>query len=663
MYFTNVELHNYGIYNGTHKMPLSNNINQRNITLIGGLNGRGKTTFHDAVLLALYGKQALGYIQEKTRSYEKFLTEHINKHATDDTTYVSVSMVLDDGTPVTVTRSWSLLPNEKLNQEISVEKNGEPDSHLGENWTYYIEEILPFGIARFFFFNNEKITQLANDSSFEQIKSSIKTALGIATIDRAIDHTDEVIRRKTKAIDAFQNSELNQSYQEINRQIDDLNERISKQIEEANDLEWKWQVKNAAAEAKEKEFWASGGDLSRNKDKIREEMRLIEQEVSAIQEEIQRKVAEASTPLFMCKDLVIQSYNSEQKYQENKTRKAIEYKLANIHERIMNVLTSFHLTQNEIDSIQQIFDDELQEYGSIKNISSHISLSASSMVLFEKLITDIFPTLKQEIDTLITNSETQENQLISLDAHLNAGDNQTLAMKLFDAMKSLEKERNLAEAEYQRAKDAIPALERQRDLLKSRRQNMIREIVEKENSNNDDARIVRYASLATQALNTFKVRLQQEKVAQLSKSITACFHRLVDKTSLVQKISVDPVTLDIRLIDLDGKEVLKSQLSAGEQQMFAVSVVWALALTSGYKAPVIIDTPMARLDSSHRSNFVTKYLPEASSQVLVLSTDEEIYGRYLDEVRDHVIDYYTLAYHEDKQCTSIEPGYFGEKQS
>ena len=191
---------------------------------------------------------------------------------------------------------------------------------------------------------------------------------------------------------------------------------------------------------------------------------------------------------------------------------------------------------------------------------------------------------------------------------------------------------------------------------------MIREIVEKENSNNDDARIVRYASLATQALNTFKVRLQQEKVAQLSKSITACFHRLVDKTSLVQKISVDPVTLDIRLIDLDGKEVLKSQLSAGEQQMFAVSVVWALALTSGYKAPVIIDTPMARLDSSHRSNFVTKYLPEASSQVLVLSTDEEIYGRYLDEVRDHVIDYYTLAYHEDKQCTSIEPGYFGEKQ-
>lgn len=107
-------------------------------------------------------------------------------------------------------------------------------------------------------------------------------------------------------------------------------------------------------------------------------------------------------------------------------------------------------------------------------------------------------------------------------------------------------------------------------------------------------------------------------------------------------------------------ELLKSQLSAGEQQMFAVAIVWALALTSGYKAPVIIDTPMARLDSSHRANFVTKYLPAASSQVMVLSTDEEVYGRYLDLVRDNVVDYYTLLYREEEQCTSIVHGYFGE---
>ena len=166
--------------------------------------------------------------------------------------------------------------------------------------------------------------------------------------------------------------------------------------------------------------------------------------------------------------------------------------------------------------------------------------------------------------------------------------------------------------------------------------------------------------MSIEVLTEFKQRLQREKVSKLSAMATQCFHELVDKDSLVSQILIDPDTLDVTMLDLDGRELLKNQLSAGEQQMFAISIVWALALSSGYKAPVIIDTPMARLDSAHRTNFVTKYLPAASSQVMVLSTDEEIYGRYLDLVRDKVVDYYTLLYREEEQCTSIVHGYFGE---
>ena len=182
----------------------------------------------------------------------------------------------------------------------------------------------------------------------------------------------------------------------------------------------------------------------------------------------------------------------------------------------------------------------------------------------------------------------------------------------------------------------------------------------KENSNDDNVRIIQYAAMSIEMLTEFKNRLQQEKVKKLSSTVTKCFQTLVEKESLVRRIDIDPQTLDVRIIDTDEKELLKEQLSAGEQQMFAVSIVWALALTSGYKAPVVIDTPMARLDSSHRTNFVMKYLPAASSQVLVLSTDEEIYGRYLDMIREHVIDYYTLMYQEEEKCTAIVHGYFEE---
>lgn len=152
-------------------------------------------------------------------------------------------------------------------------------------------------------------------------------------------------------------------------------------------------------------------------------------------------------------------------------------------------------------------------------------------------------------------------------------------------------EKTLADAEYQRQLDSIESLKRQREMLVAKRIQLIKAIAEKEQANDDNARIVKYAAMSIEVLREFKVRLQREKVAKLSSTATKCFRELVEKDSLVSEIKIDPTTLDVTILDLDGNELLKSQLSAGEQQMFAVAIVWALALTSGYKAPVIIDTP------------------------------------------------------------------------
>ena len=617
MYFTKVELHNFGIYKGTHEMCLTDQIGDRNITLVGGLNGRGKTTFHDSILIALYGKQALKYIQEKARSYDKMLIDHINKHATDDETYVAVSLCLDDGTSLRVKRSWTA-KGKKADQQIIVEKDGVVDKYLGESWSYYIEEILPFGIARFFFFNNEKITQLADDTSFEQIKSSIKSAIGVSSIEKAIDHTDEVIRRKKKALAAFESSE-------------------------------------------EKEFWSSGGDLSRNRDSIKAEMQKISSEVERVQEEIMQLTVDASTPLFMCRSLVTQSYENELSSQQTEAKLYSDRIIVDLHQKILERLAACGLNPSDLRTVQNIVNEVLVGHVPKSATEETVkNMSATSMMLYKRLITEVFQNITQRIDTLVNRVDAQESELMSLDAHLGAADEKTLAMQLYDALKSIEAEKNLADTEYKRQLETIESLKRQRELLVSKRIQLIKAIAEKEHANDDNARIVKYAAMSIEVLREFKVRLQREKVEKLSSTATRCFLELVEKDSLVSEIKIEPSTLDVTILDLDGNELLKSQLSAGEQQMFAVAIVWALALTSGYKAPVIIDTPMARLDSSHRANFVTKYLPAASSQVMVLSTDEEVYGRYLDLVRDNVVDYYTLLYREEEQCTSIVHGYFGE---
>ena len=80
----------------------------------------------------------------------------------------------------------------------------------------------------FFFFNNEKITQLADDSSFEQIKSSIKSAIGVSTIEKTIKHIDEVIRREKSALKSFETSELNQEYQEVECEISEIDQRLER---------------------------------------------------------------------------------------------------------------------------------------------------------------------------------------------------------------------------------------------------------------------------------------------------------------------------------------------------------------------------------------------------------------------------------------------------
>lgn len=660
MYFTKVELHNFGIYKGTHEMCLTDQIGDRNITLVGGLNGRGKTTFHDSILIALYGKQALKYIQEKARSYDKMLIDHINKHATDDETYVAVSLCLDDGTSLRVKRSWTA-KGKKADQQIIVEKDGVVDKYLGESWSYYIEEILPFGIARFFFFNNEKITQLADDTSFEQIKSSIKSAIGVSSIEKAIDHTDEVIRRKKKALAAFESSEENVGYQDVECQITDIDLRLAESTKQANALERRCETLAAAYEAKEKEFWSSGGDLSRNRDSIKAEMQKISSEVERVQEEIMQLTVDASTPLFMCRSLVTQSYENELSSQQTEAKLYSDRIIVDLHQKILERLAACGLNPSDLRTVQNIVNEVL--VGHIPKSATEETvknMSATSMMLYKRLITEVFQNITQRIDTLVNRVDAQESELMSLDAHLGAADEKTLAMQLYDALKSIEAEKNLADSEYKRQLETIESLKRQRELLVSKRIQLIKAIAEKEHANDDNARIVKYAAMSIEVLREFKVRLQREKVEKLSSTATRCFLELVEKDSLVSEIKIDPSTLDVTILDLDGNELLKSQLSAGEQQMFAVAIVWALALTSGYKAPVIIDTPMARLDSSHRANFVTKYLPAASSQVMVLSTDEEVYGRYLDLVRDNVVDYYTLLYREEEQCTSIVHGYFGE---
>ena len=119
-------------------------------------------------------------------------------------------------------------------------------------------------------------------------------------------------------------------------------------------------------------------------------------------------------------------------------------------------------------------------------------------------------------------------------------------------------------------------------------------------------------------------------------------------------------TLDLKYIDYSGVEVPRSSLSAGEKQLMVIAILWALAKCSKKKLPVIIDTPLSRLDSIHRKALIESYFPYASDQTIILSTDSEIDAQDYELMKDNVGDEFILMYDDDSKSTTIHRGYFSE---
>ena len=142
--------------------------------------------------------------------------------------------------------------------------------------------------------------------------------------------------------------------------------------------------------------------------------------------------------------------------------------------------------------------------------------------------------------------------------------------------------------------------------------------------------------------------------------MTECFRYLLHKSDLVHRVAIATETFRISLYDPQGLPLPKHRLSAGEKQLLAIAFLWGLARVSGRNLPIAIDTPLGRLDSSHRNNLVERYFPSASHQVILLSTDTEIGKKEVQLLREQeaIAREYLLQYDNGKRQTSIESGYF-----
>lgn len=660
MHFSNIELYNYGIYKGKHSIALQNRTDRKNITLIGGMNGRGKTTILDAIFLCLYGRKSVEYITGKKEAYSLFLKDRINKSASVPSAYVNLVVELDDdsNTTISIKRSWGR-NDMKIESTLSVLKNGIADNYLSQNWEYYVEELIPFGIAKFFFFDNEKISQIADDDAFDKIKDSIKSVMGVVTIESLIAHIQKIAKEKGSAIRQAKDKGYQAEYNDALIALETCEKRIRTIMEERASLVPQLEKTINDLETAEQTFWKKGGNLSLKRSEIEQNKRDLKAQSDSLREEAVALASSPSTPLCLCKELMAATYHQSISSEDERARRYSYPIVKELYEDLLRQCDAKFADTAVTETLRLLAQEQLAQFENALSLTGTPALTPVSISLMEKFVREDATIILLKAKRIIANSVDTETALQQLEVHLSSTAEQSDTLNLLKKIKNLEVHRTQLENDIAKCDEQLKSSKFEMEQLENQSRKIMLKIAADADTNDDNLRILKYSTMTVDIMNEFMKRLQSQKVEKLEANIAKCFKYLAQKEAIITSIAIDPETLDITLRDYQGGLLLKQQLSAGEKQMFAISIIWGLALSSGYKLPVIIDTPMARLDSAHRSNFINKYLPSASSQVLVLSTDEEIYGKYLEDIKEYVGAAYTLVYDEDEKCSSIWTGYFG----
>ena len=286
MHFRLIELFNFGIYKGLHRIELMNQTGERNITLIGGMNGRGKTTILDAVFLCLYGRKAAGYVSGRRAAYSDILRSRISKSADERRASVRITMEADDGsgTVISAVRGWRE-SGEGITEELTVEKNGTADPYLAESWDYYAEELIPFGIARFFFFDSEKISRIADDESFERLKEPLKAVMGVAAALSLCARLEKIRKENGKALAKSAPAGLSLEAERLGAETGECEKRLGELQEKRNALSRDLESAARRLLEAEREFSGKGGSLSLRRGDLEREQRELREREAALKDE------------------------------------------------------------------------------------------------------------------------------------------------------------------------------------------------------------------------------------------------------------------------------------------------------------------------------------------------------------------------------------------
>ncbi len=659
MIFLELVLQNFGPYGGRQVINLDPEAdkNPRPIILLGGMNGGGKTTLMDAIRLALYGHRA----QCSTRgnlSYTDFLNQCVNSH-TDPVEKTRVELVfehIENDKPVKyrVVRTWTKNPKDGKDTLGILDINEWLDSALVNIWDEYIENLLPLGISNLFLFDGEQVKELAEQEVPPFIVvDAIRGLLGLELAERLAVDLEILVNRKRKAIAEIQDlANIEEIEQKLHHQQEQYNVETRNLAVLQTELK---QIEKIQQQAFEK-FVSEGGKIAAERSQLEKQ---YQEKTAAIERSrmVMCELASDVLPLALIQPLLTQAQAQAEKESRRQQAQIARDILLERDERLLNWITQLAIKDEQIDKIKYFLNQENQalEQETAPDEAAWLLADNETLNQLTNLLNHSLEAKKaaQQQIKILTD---REEEIITLERQTQTAASPEDYQKLVDALGEAQNKVAEAKANCETVQRHLIELETAIDKSKKELKEYTQQNIDRKNNEH----IIAASAKVQETLKLFREKLTLRKLNKLEVEVTECFRYLLHKSDLVHRVAIDTHTFSLSLYDTQGQPVPKHRLSAGEKQLLAIAFLWGLARVSGRRLPVAIDTPLGRLDSSHRSNLVERYFPSASHQVILLSTDTEIGEIEVKKLRanEAIAREYLLKYDSSNRQTTIQPGYF-----
>lgn len=688
MYISQIELRDWKVY-ATASFQFPAPTGGRNIILIGAANGYGKTSLFEAIVLGMFGRDGLPLIarspfagtdeERLATSYRSFLERALHRGATmagRTSCSVKLTFIDDEGEPLQIQRIWhfndagSYRPQD---EEIRIHKGstrkpvgpGVPHGN-DRDWfrEYVAKNLLPFTQAHFFLFDGEQVSVLAEREMSEQVRAGIEGLLGIPVLKQLAKDLREYAGIRRRESSSVSDKTIEMVEADRNRLASELDRKEARLAE---------MEPNQAALRKEQEILirelASVGTssqalLQEQYEQIKSYERAIDNNTAQLQKLMMTDLALALSGVSL--------------------RRSVRARLLRegVRERW---LIGKRQSDCNLERFVAAVDAGMAEIDPALSSDQKQGVLRSARDAWKKLwdpppdncAEDVRHPYLNEADRLKVVGRLDELDKLAAPALVEllgriATDEEALK-RLNEEVTRIEgvaphvdrKRERLAHVsgELQRYDQEIGALKREGTFLERQIGQKNTELVKLSGQRGQAAPPARRAARANKValmVDEIVARAVPSQIEAIATAMTKAHRSMAHKRDLVERIAIDE-NCDVKLLNADGIDLRGYDLSAGEKQIFTQAMIAAVSSVSGRDFPMVVDTPLGRLDIGHRKGVLT-HLVQRKHQVILLSTNTEVVGEYLREIDPHVQKKYLVHFERigDIGQSSVRPGYFDE---